>query len=93
MRKKISAVRKIISRSAADNTKCVDLPDAVAGTLVVVVSATVAKTLPIFPASGESIDNASANAAITLGAATAYTAGILFADNATHWVSVRGDTA
>lgn len=78
--------------SAADNTKCVDLPAAVAGTVVVVVSATVAKTLPIFPASGASIDNAAANAAITLGAATAYTSGILVADNATHWVSVLGDT-
>ena len=79
--------------SAADNTKCVDLPTAVAGTVVAVVSATVAKTLPIFPASGESIDNAAANAAITLGAATAYTTAILVADNATHWVSILGDTA
>lgn len=79
--------------SAADNTKCVDLPSAVAGTVVVVVSATVAKTLPIFPASGDSIDNAAANAAITLGAATAYTSAILVADNASHWVSVLGDTA
>ena len=79
--------------SAADNTTCVDLPSAVAGTVVVVVSATVAKTLPIFPASGESIDNAGANNAVTLGAATAYTSAVLVADNATHWVSVLGDTA
>jgi len=79
--------------SAADNTKCVDLPTAVAGTVVVVVSATAAKTLPIFPAAGGSIDNAATNAKITLGAATAYTAAVLVADNATHWVSVLGDTA
>lgn len=79
--------------SAADNTKCVDLPSAATGTVVVVVSATAAKSLPIFPASGESIDNAAANNAITLAAATAYTSAILFADNATHWVSVLGDTA
>jgi hypothetical protein len=79
--------------SAADNTKVVDLPSAAAGTVVVVVSATVGKTLPIYPASGESIDNASANNAITLAAATAYTSAILVADNATHWVSVLGDTA
>lgn len=79
--------------SAADNTKCVDLPSAATGTVVVVVSATVAKSLPIFPASGESIDNASANNAITLAAATAYTSAILVADNTSHWVSVLGDTA
>ncbi len=79
--------------SAADNTKCVDLPSAATGTVVVVASATAAKTLPIFPAVGESIDNAAANAAITLGAATAYTSAMLVADNATHWVSVLGDTA
>ena len=79
--------------SAADNTKCVDLPSAVAGTVVAVVSATVAKTLPIFPAASQSIDNAATNAAVTLGAATAYTSAILVADNASHWVSVLGDTA
>jgi len=79
--------------SAADNTKCVDLPSASAGTVVAVVSATAAKTLPVFPATNESIDNASDNAAVTLGAATAYTTGIFIADNASHWVSILGDTA
>ncbi len=76
--------------SAADNTKCVDLPP-LAGQLVAVVSATVGKSLPVFPASGESIDNAAANAAVTLGPATAYSSALFVADNATRWVTFLGD--
>ena len=78
--------------SAADNTKCVDLPTPVAGLVVAVVSATVAKTLPVFPNASSSIDNAAANAAVTIGASTAYSSAIFVADNATHWVSILGDT-
>jgi hypothetical protein len=79
--------------SAADNTKCVDLPATVAGTVVVVSSSVVAKSLPVFPAAGSSIDNLAANTKKTIGAATATTGAIFIADNATHWVTVLGDTA
>ena len=79
--------------SAANNTTCVDLPVAVAGTVVVVTSQTAAKTLPVFPAVNTAIDNLSANAAKTIGAATATTGAIFVADNATHWTTILGDTA
>jgi hypothetical protein len=79
--------------SAADNTKVVDLPATVAGTVVVVTSQTAAKTLPVFPPASSSIDNLAANVAKTIGAATATTSAVFVADNATHWVTVLGDTA
>ena len=79
--------------SAADNTKAVDLPTPVAGTIIVVSSQTANKTLPVFPAVNTSIDNLSNDAAKTIGAATATTSAIFVADNATHWVTVLGDTA
>jgi len=79
--------------SAADNTKCVDLPATVAGTVVIVSSQTAAKSLPVFPPASSSIDNLAANAAKTIGAATATTGAVFVADNATHWVTVLGDTA
>jgi len=66
---------------------------AVAGTVVVVTSQTAAKTLPVFPAVNTAIDNLSANAAKTIGAATATTGAIFVADNATHWTTILGDTA
>jgi hypothetical protein len=79
--------------SAADNTKCVDLPATVAGTVVIVSSQTAAKTLPVFPPASSSIDNLNTNLAMTIGAATGPTGAVLVADNATHWVSILGDTA
>ena len=77
--------------SAADNTKCVDLPTGAEGTMVIVISATVNRTLPVFPASTASIDNAADNAAVTIGNSTAHSSAIFVADDSGDWHSILGD--
>ncbi len=77
--------------SAADNTKCVDVPAASGAGVIHVISATAAKTLPMFPASGEAIDGAGANNAVTVAAATGYSTCILVSDG-TQWYTILGDS-
>lgn len=74
--------------TGADATKGVVLPAAVAGSFVVVYSPTATHDLPIYPASGDDINDGSTDAAIT---ATAQTLSILFAVDATTWAAVFTD--
>lgn len=52
--------------TAADGTKAVRLPAALAGRIFYVYNAVATNGLPIFPATGETINGGSANAAITI---------------------------
>lgn len=70
--------------SAADGTKGVRLPTAVAG-MVVVVKNTVAATLPIYPATGAAVNAVAANSAYSIGNLTST---MLIASSATQWYSV-----
>lgn len=70
--------------SAADGTKGVRLPTAVAGA-VVIVKNTVAATLPIYPATGAAINAVAANGAYSIGNLTST---MLVASSATQWYSV-----
>ena len=71
--------------SAADGTKGVVLPTAVAG-MVVYVKNTAAAVLKIYPASGGTINALSANGAISL--ATGATPAIFVASSATQWYTI-----
>lgn len=70
--------------SAADGTKGVRLPTAVAG-MVVVVKNTVAAALPIYPATGAAVNAVAANSAYSIGNLTST---MLVASSATQWYSV-----
>lgn len=70
--------------SAADGTKGVRLPTAVAG-MVVVVKNTVAAALPIYPATGAAVNAVAANGAYSIGNLTST---MLVASSATQWYSV-----
>jgi hypothetical protein len=70
--------------SAADGTKGVRLPTAVAGA-VVIVKNTVAQILKIYPATGGAINAVSANGSLNIAASTSV---ILVASSATQWYSV-----
>lgn len=70
--------------SAADATKAVRLPAAVAGA-VVIVKNEVAAELPLFPATGDAINAGAANAALTMAASTS---AVLVAKDATTWASI-----
>lgn len=77
--------------TGADNTKGVQLPAATAGKVVLVMSETVAKSLPVYPPTGGNIDNLANNAAKTLAAATAYTSGIFVAYNTQTYYTFPSD--
>ncbi len=70
--------------SAADGTKGVILPTAVAGA-VVIVKNTVAAALKIYPASGAAINAVAANGSYDI---TNLTSTMLVASSATQWYSV-----
>lgn len=70
--------------SAADGTKGVVLPTAVAG-MVVIVKNTAAAALKIYPATGGTVNALSANAAYSI---TNLTSTLLVASSATQWYSV-----
>lgn len=70
--------------SAADGTKGVVLPTAVAG-MTVIVKNTAAAALKIYPATGGTINALSANAAYSI---TNLTSTLLVASSATQWYSV-----
>lgn len=53
--------------AAADNTTCVVLPVAVVGETITIVNTVANKVLPVFPATGASINALGANAAYTMG--------------------------
>ena len=71
--------------SAADGTKGVVLPTAVAG-MTVYVKNTAAAVLKVYPASGGTINALSANAAISL--ASGATPAIFVASSATQWYTI-----
>ena len=70
--------------SAADGTKGVRLPTAVAG-MVVIVKNTVAGALKIYPATGGAINAITANSEYSI---TNLTSTMLVASSATQWYSV-----
>jgi hypothetical protein len=70
--------------SAADGTKGVRLPTAVAGT-VVIVKNTVAAALKIYPATGAAVNAVAANGSYDI---TNLTSTMLVAASATQWYSV-----
>jgi hypothetical protein len=70
--------------SAADGTKGVVLPTAVAG-MTVIVKNTAAAALKIYPATGGAINAGAANAAYSI---TNLTSTLLVASSATQWYSV-----
>ena len=70
--------------SAADGTKGVVLPTAVAG-MTVIVKNTAAAALKIYPATGWAINAGAANAAYSI---TNLTSTLLVASSATQWYSV-----
>lgn len=70
--------------SAADGTKGVRLPTAVAG-MVVIVKNTVAASLKIYPATGAAINAVAANSSYDI---TNLTSTLLVASSATQWYSV-----
>ena len=70
--------------SAADGTKGVRLPTAVAGA-VVIIKSTVAAALKIYPASGAAINAVAANGSYDI---TNLTSTMLVASSATQWYSV-----
>jgi len=70
--------------SAADGTKGVVLPTAVAG-MVVIVKNTAGAALKIYPATGGTVNALSANAAYSI---TNLTSTLLVASSATQWYSV-----
>ena len=70
--------------SAADGTKGVKLPTAVAG-MVVIVKNTAGAALKIYPATGGTVNALSANAAYSI---TNLTSTLLVASSATQWYSV-----
>lgn len=70
--------------SAADGTKGVRLPTAVAG-MVVIVKNTVAASLKIYPASGAAVNAVAANGSYDI---TNLTSTMLVASSATQWYSV-----
>jgi hypothetical protein len=70
--------------SAADGTKGVRLPTAVAGA-VVIVKNTVAASLKIYPASGAAVNAVAANGSYDI---TNLTSTMLVASSATQWYSV-----
>lgn len=70
--------------SAADGTKGVKLPTAVAG-MMVIVKNTAAAALKIYPATGGAVNALSANAAYSI---TNLTSTLLVASSATQWYSV-----
>ena len=70
--------------SAADGTKGVILPAAVAGLYVEVYSSVATHGLPIYPATGDDINDGSANAAITIEGKTL---AILRAIDTSTWVA------
>ncbi len=71
--------------SAADDTKGVILPAAVAGRTVILKNNVSGKTLKIYPASGDAINALSANASYDI---TGLTATLLVAYDATTWYSL-----
>lgn len=71
--------------SAADGTKGVVLPTAVAG-MVVYLKGTAAAVLKVYPATGGAINALSANAAISL--ASGATPAIFVASSATQWYTI-----
>jgi hypothetical protein len=70
--------------SAADGTKGVRLPTAVAGT-VVIVKSTAAAALKIYPATGAAINAVTANDAYSIASLTST---MLVASSTTQWYSV-----
>lgn len=68
-----------------DNTAAVILPVAEAGLIVAVKGAVNAKSLPVFPQSGSSIDASNTNASVTLGAAALGAGGLFIASTTTKW--------
>lgn len=71
--------------TAADGTKGVILPAATAGKLVYVYNSVATNGLPIYPATGETINGGSANAAITIEGKTL---AILVGSGAGNWGAV-----
>lgn len=71
--------------SAADGTKGVILPTAVAG-MIVIVKGTAAAVLKIYPATGAAINAVSANGAMSL--ASGAIPAILVATSATQWYTI-----
>ncbi len=71
--------------SAADDTKGVKLPAAVAGLVCIVKNNVGDKTLELYPATGDAINAIAANSAITLAAVTSC---LLVAYDATTWYTV-----
>lgn len=68
--------------TAADNTTSVKLPTAVSGRRIVVINTVANKVLPIYPATGASINAESANAAVSLPAGSV---AVFYATSATKW--------
>jgi hypothetical protein len=77
---------------AADNTKCVILPVAVAGQVVIVKSTVASKTLPVFPQVNSYI-NGTQNTAATLDSVAAGASAIFVASDSTNWYTISGDLA
>lgn len=72
--------------TAADDTKGVKLPAAVAGSVAVVKSSVSNKILKVYPATGDAINALSANAAISL--ASGPTIAMFIAYDATTWYTL-----
>lgn len=72
--------------TAADDTKGVKLPAAAAGLICIVKSSVAAKILKIWPASGDKINDGSADASFSL--ASGKTVAMLVAYDATDWYTL-----
>lgn len=70
--------------SAGDGTKAIRLPTAVAGSIVFIKN-TAAGALPVYPATGGTINALSANAAYSMATLTST---MLIAASATQWYSI-----
>lgn len=71
--------------TAADDTKGVVLPTAVAGMVVIVKNTVSAKTLKVYPATGAAINAVAANGSYNLGSVLST---LLVASSTTQWYSV-----
>lgn len=71
--------------SAADGTKGVTLPTAVAGKTLRVYSSVAANGLPVYPASGGTINSGSVDASVTI---EGQTLAIFEATTATNWAAI-----
>lgn len=78
-------VNTLTSVTASDGTKGVRLPTAEVGSVYFVYNSVATNGLPIFPATGGTINGGTANAAIT---AEGKTLAILAATSATNWAAI-----